>query len=153
MTLLFVQATNAHILSILPQPVQDGPSHVEISQSLFERGEVPLEGAAVSVLEDGECIGAYGWVGMWPGVYRVWALFSDELLDQYPFALARRLKRDLRSHELRDHPHRVEVVVDADHLAGLKLMEWLGFKVEGLMKAYTPEKQDFWILGKVQDGI
>lgn len=152
MSLQFVQATREDILSIQPQASQDSPKALVYGKEAFARGMVPLEERAVAIREEDRCIGAYGLIELWPGVARVWALFSSELLDSIPTVLALHVKRDLKRAEELDL-HRIEATVVASHQVGIGFLEWLGFEKEGLMRRYGPDGEDFILFAKVSDVV
>lgn len=45
--------------------------------------------------------------------------------------------------------HRVQMTVDADYKEGLRWAEALGFKKEGLLVKYGPDKKDHYMMGRV----
>ena len=77
MGLEFVQATNEDVLSVSPQSAQDDSAALDYGRSVFDSGQIPLDGRAIAIRERGHCIGAYGLIDMRPGVARVWAIFSS----------------------------------------------------------------------------
>jgi len=148
----FVQATKEDVLGIEPQPAQGDAVALEFGREAFERDLIPLDGLAVAVHEDGECIGAYGLIEMWPGMARVWALFSESLISQHPVMLALHAKRDIRRAAKLGF-HRIEATTGADHTAGTDFLKWLGFEREGLMRRYTPAGDDTYLYARVSDEL
>jgi len=151
MTVAFVQATRDQILSIEPQPLQDDPKTMAYGSELFRAGGVQLAGRAVAVLDNGFCLGAYGWILFWPGVSRAWALFSQVLLDEYPTVLARHVLHDLEHGEQDLKLHRIEATVTDAHSKAVAFLEWLDFRCEGLMRHYGPDGQDYWLYARTHD--
>ena len=150
MTLQFVQATKEDILSIDPQLPQCASDTLNYGREAFERDLIPLEDRAIAIREDGHCVGAYGLIEMWPGVARIWALFSQSLLKEHAALLALHAKRDLKHGEQFGF-HRLEATTGVDHATGIAFLEWLGFQQEGLMRRYTPSGEDTYLYARVRD--
>jgi len=148
----FVQATRDDVLSIYPQLPQGDPVELSCGRESFEKDLVPLDGTAVAIREGGRCIGAYGIVGMWPGVARVWALFSEGLLKDHPILLGVHIRRDLKRAEQFGF-HRIEATASVAHISGAVFLAWLGFHQEGLMRRYTPSGTSMYLYAKVCDVI
>ncbi len=144
----FTQATNEAILSILPQEQQCDSLYY--GKEVFEQGLVPLDGLSVAVHEQGQCIGAYGVIEMWPKVARVWALFSEELIVTHPAVLGRHICCDLER-AIQLGFHRIEATTGVCHEAGMKFLDWLGFTQECRMRRYTPDGLDTYLYAKVRD--
>lgn len=146
----FRQATKEDVLSIYPQLPQCGLKMVSYSKEAFVRDFVPLEGCAISVHDGDQCIGAYGIIEMWPGVARVWALFSQDLITNHPTLLSLHVIRDL---ERTDHFkfHRIEATAAADHKAAAVFLSWLGFARECLMRRYTVDGKDTYLYARVKN--
>lgn len=146
----FVQATKEDILSIEPQLPQCASDTLNYGREAFERDLIPLKDLAVAIREEDHCIGAYGLIEMWPGVARIWALFSETLLKGHPTSFALRAKRDLRRAE-RLGFHRLEATTGADHAMGIEFLERFGFTQEGLMRRYTPSGEDTYLYARVRN--
>lgn len=146
----FVQATKEDVLGIYPQLTQCDSTVLSYGKDVFERGLIPLEGRAIAIRDHARCVGAYGLVEMWPGVARVWSLFSEALLADHPRVLSLHAKRDLR---LADQfgLHRIEATCSAGHAAGSRFLEWLGFSQEGLMRRYSLNGEDVYLYARVQN--
>jgi hypothetical protein len=86
---------------------------------------------------------------LWPGVGEAWVI-SSPLVTTYPLALTRSVKRYLGLIEKAKHLHRVQAVVLVDHPTGHRWIRGLGFKCEGMMIAYGPNKEDFMRYAKVR---
>ncbi len=148
----FAQPTKEDVLSIYPQLLQEDPESVSYGKEVFDKDLIPLDGCSMAAHDGGDCIGAYGFVEMWPGVARVWALFSGALLNTYPRVIALHTKRDLKRQEL-SGLHRIEATCDAEHYSARAFLEWLGFEPEGLMRRYTLTGKDSYLYAKVRDVI
>jgi RimJ/RimL family protein N-acetyltransferase len=146
----FEQATSEHVLSIKPQDSQSEIGGLELGRAAIQSGHIPLDGRAIAITDQGVCIGAYGYVEMWQGVARIWALFSDELLTHYAMALS----KNVRSLLLEDvNFHRIEATCHHNDKKGALFLEWLGFEQEGLMKGYGPTGENFYLYARTRDVI
>ena len=150
MTLRFVQATKDDILSIDPQLPQCASDTLNYGRAAFELDLIPLKDRAIAIHERGHCVGAYGLIEMWSGTARIWALFSESLLKDHATVLALHAKRDLKRGEQFGF-HRLEATTGADHATGVEFLEWLGFEREGLMRRYTPSREDTYLYARVRD--
>lgn len=100
-------------------------------------------GPAYTAMIDGDVVGCAGVILSWRGCGEVWSVLADEA-KLYPLFLHRSVKRMLNmiieEHEL----HRVQGIVINGVEKGHAWMRRLGFKSEGLMKNYTPDKDSAW---------
>lgn len=148
----FVQATKADVLSVYPQSPQCAAAALSYGRDVFERDLIPLEDRAIAIRDGGRSVGVYGLVEMWPGVARVWALFSEALLKDHPRLLSLHVKRDFeRAFQLGFH--RIEATAGADHRAGCEFLSWLGFAREGLMRRYSLTGEDMVLYARVCDEL
>ena len=149
----FRQPTSEDILSIEPQPHQCEPTAISGGREVLERGLVVLDGRSMAIFDEGKCIGVYGATELWPGVARLWGLFSEDVISKYPEMLCMHAKRDLERVTQRFGFHRVEATVNLDHVVAREFLEWLGFECEGLMRRYTMAREDMYLYAKVCDGM
>ena len=147
----FVQATKEDIVSVTPQTAQDNAAAVDYGRSVFDSGQIPLEGKAVAIKECGHCVGAYGLVDMWPGVARVWAIFSEDLIADHPLLLGLHVARDLKRADHDGGFRRIEATTGTTHDAGADFLEFLGFKLEGRMRRYDVAGNDTYLYARVHD--
>lgn len=97
---------------------------------------------------DGRVACVVGGVCVWDGVARAWAI-TTPAMDFYPVRYARLFQRLLKWFTQVYNVHRVEFTVRADFDRGMKLAEFLGFKKEGLLMAYGPDRSNYYLYGKV----
>lgn len=103
-------------------------------------------GEAFAVLrDDGSVALCAGVIKQWHGRYVAWALFSENI-GMSMLGLVRGIRRFLDLQDFR----RVEAYVDIHHLAGIRLVEMLGFKFDGTMKRFTPEDRDNYMYSRVK---
>ncbi len=149
----FIQAPPEHIEQILPQEAQAEPLNLALGHQAIANGIVTLEQAVVA--RDEDCIlGVGGVTEVWPGVARIWALFSQKLIDEHAPSLARRVQRGVSQLWMSRRYHRLECTVLTDHEKGIEFLRWLGFEREGRMRKYTPTGEDSYLYAKVErDGV
>jgi hypothetical protein len=148
----FVQATKDDVLNVCPQTMQGQAMTLAYGREAFEKDLIPLEGMAVAVHDSDKCIGVYGVVQLWPGVARVWSLFSEDVILEHPTLLGLHIRRDLRKAEQLGF-HRIEATTNVEHLIAIEFIQWLGFESEGLMRKYTPTGDDMYLFAKVSNGV
>ncbi len=148
----FVQATAEQILSIDPQSSQSEIGGLELGREAIRNGSISLDGRAIAITdgEDGPCIGAYGYVEMWLGVARIWALFSETLLTHYSLTLVKNVRALLLDQTMF---HRVEATCHHKDHKGAVFLEWLDFEQEGLMRQYGPTGEHFYLYARLGDVI
>lgn len=98
--------------------------------------------------ESNDPLSLFGYDSVWPGVATVWALTSKDLW-QKPM-IVRELHRFITDTMSTMRYHRVQMYVKCDYVEGQKFAEFLGFKLEGHMIAYGPDKADYFLYGKVK---
>lgn len=97
---------------------------------------------------DGRAIAAGGVLEMgWTGYGRAWALVAEGAPRRAFPALARATRATVDD-LLRRGWRRIEATVDGDFMGGLGFAEHAGFKLEGLMRRYTPQGRDHWLLAR-----
>lgn len=105
-------------------------------------------GDAFSGFEGEACIGCAGIRPLWRGVGEAWAYLSPAALAR-PIALTRAAKRGLEAALSDGGMWRVQCVVRRGHVAAHEWAAFLGFEVEGLMTAYGPDGEDFFMYARV----
>lgn len=141
--ILLERLTTAHIQAITLQPAQACVQGVLTAE--FARDLTQHKGVGWAAVRDGRVIAAAGIVEMWEHRATAWALFSQDAIDG--FIQIHRAVRDV----LADAPwRRVEMTVDAQHDAGVRWAERLGFQCEGRMRAYTADGRDCFLFAKVK---
>lgn len=133
-------ALDLEISGRFPKTGGDSKQHAE---HLFSRSK----GLAFSAVEEGEVIGCAGIVKLWEGVGEAWTMLSSEIRKR-PFFLHRQVKRGLQDFAVLAGFHRVELFVVSGFEAGNRWAISLGFQLEGVRKAYTPDKQDITVYTK-----
>jgi hypothetical protein len=99
-------------------------------------------GPAYTALVDGEVAAVAGIAVMWPGVAEAWAVLTA-VGRAHPAFVHRAVARTLRGLVRQLGLRRLQASVDASNPVALRWAEVLGFRPEGVMRAYGPQGQDF----------
>lgn len=102
---------------------------------------------AFTGMVDGRVIVCSGVHEVWAGRGVAWALISKDAGAHF-FAVHRAVSGFLKQAPLR----RIEAMVDAGFQAGIRWAEMLGMQREGLMRAYSPTGNDYFIYSRIQNG-
>lgn len=89
----------------------------------------------------GEVAAVAGLQIKWPGVAEAWLVITDAG-RKHPHFLARNLRRLFTETIKKYGLHRVQADVRVGHTEGYLLVEWLRMEEEGVMRKFTPDKQD-----------
>lgn len=103
-------------------------------------------GPAFTALDGNRVIACAGVVRMWENRDSAWALLDQDCGRQF-IGIYRGMQRFLDLHDTR----RVEASVDSRFEAGHRLMGMLGFKREGIMRAYLPDGRDCDLYARIKD--
>lgn len=131
-----------HVL-LCPQAVPKGYHSMDYAQAVTQN---PY---AYTALLDGAPIVLAGVLPLWLGVGEAWSYISSEATHR-PFWLHRTVKRIFDQICMEHHFHRLQANCE-ENSKEIKWLISLGFKEEGLMKKYSPEKKDMVRLAKVID--
>jgi ribosomal protein S18 acetylase RimI-like enzyme len=105
-------------------------------------------GLAVTALVHGKPVAMFGCIMLWTGVAEMWSIISDDA-RRYPKQLTIVAKgfSDIVAQSL--SLHRLQLTVRSDEPRALRWAEYLGFEIEGLMRNYSPDGADTYILARV----
>lgn len=120
-------------------------SREEQRKEVFPEGEME----AVTVRVDGIPAAILGWYFVCPGVAQVWSFVSDEA-KKAPIAFHKRVKELLEFVLATYEVQRIQISVRVGFKQGWKWASSLGFKCEGIMKHYGPDRSDYWLFARVQ---
>jgi hypothetical protein len=93
-------------------------------------------------------VGCAGVLPQWPGRAFAWALLTRELTARH-FLRVHHKVSDVLHRAQCNGTRRVETTVDAGFDAGHRWTRALGFKPEGLLRAYSPEGRDHVLYARV----
>ena len=121
---------------ILANPLEPGVSSIK---------DITIDGPAFSAWNGSQLVGIGGVKQLWDGVGEAWVLFSKNI-SSCKFGIYRATKAILNRHYTY---HRIQAVVRADFPLGWRMVERLGFKLEGLLEKYGPDGSDYYMYTKV----
>jgi hypothetical protein len=133
-----------HYMSMKPDQL---PSARAVSMDHMLEMQARL-GLAVTALVHGKPVAMFGCIILWTGVGEMWSIISDDA-RRYPKQLTIVAKEfsDIVTQSL--SLHRLQITVRSDEPRALRWAEYLGFEVEGLMRKYSPDFEDTYILARV----
>jgi hypothetical protein len=113
----------------------------EVFPDLEDRAKMYANGPSYTGIIDGEVAICAGVVILWPGVGEAW-IAAAPLVYQYPLFLHRNVTRMLDRIIAEYNLHRVQAIVTHDFVRGQRWIERIGFKREGMLTQYLPDKTD-----------
>ncbi|WP_321878478.1 GNAT family acetyltransferase [Paraburkholderia bannensis] len=111
----------------------------------YARMLIANKGVAWAVVEDGETIACGGIAEAWAQRAIAWSMITPRAF-RYFRQLHRLVKRVLDESLWA----RIEIDVRADHVAGCRWADHLGFVVEGVRRKYTPDGADMILYARVK---
>jgi len=119
---------------------------VNVSHSKYTIEEqalaLEIQSDAFTALRDGKVVACVGVTSLWTGVYELWMYLGKETFSEKRKAL-RILKEFLDELIVKHKMHRLQSVVLADFKEGRRFAKFFGFKEEGTMKNFGPEKETY----------
>lgn len=125
--------------------------------------ENPLEGAvknypkmiptppAFTVIFDDKIVGVGGTIILWEGVGEFWLMLTKDCKREGIFgivafeAIKNKVDELIKEHKIR----RAQCTVRTDFPKARKMVEALGFRQEGIMLSYCPDKCDVWLYARI----
>lgn len=104
--------------------------------------------AFYSVFVDDELLVVGGMVILWPGVGDCWCIGTD-LVEKYPiifFKVIKHIQNELIEHY---NLHRIQAQCWEGHTQSLKWLERMGLSVEGFMRAFAPNGENYYQLSRL----
>ena len=98
------------------------------------------KGPAMTLVKYGEIIGCGGVNELWGGVGEAWLILGDKAFD-YPVTVLRQTVRNFRT--MIGKFHRIQAHVLEGFDKGVQLVSALGFELEGTLKQYGPNKENY----------
>jgi len=133
-----------HLDSLIPRDFErDHYGLIERFNNLY------LEGPAYSVFDGEVCVFCGGVRIIWPGAGEAWLICSNDLghyVRELCLITPRYLKWIIEDHDLR----RVQAVVQSDWTQAVRFLEKLGFDMEGVMRKYGPNGEDYIMYARVK---
>jgi len=103
----------------------------------------------VTILDEKFVYGVLGLREIWPGVADAWAVLGEQV-QEHPIGFHRLVLSVIAHYERELNLHRIQISVREEYKAGRKWAQKLGFEEEGLMKAYTSDKINYYRFGRTR---
>lgn len=132
-----------HLTMVVPQPMQV----ICMPHFTIEMGEY-IEQATESltgIAEDGGIVGMAGLMQRHEGCAIAWAVLSEDAGQRF-IRIHKIVSRVLKASGY----HRIEAYADAEHGESARWLELLGFKREGLMQQFSPDRRDHYLYARVK---
>ena len=116
----------------------------------FEENRIDfaLAGLSFTLLCNSECVCSGGIVPLWSGVAEGWVISSKRIYKERIRA-SRLIRKRTDLLCAANKIWRLQTAVKSNFKTGLRFAEFLGFKNEGLMKAYGPDKTDYYRMARI----
>jgi hypothetical protein len=135
------------------------PSHLDNFTGIYSYGSEQMSdqdrkryinyqsqcGPAVSVFIDNHIVCMFGMVNIWTGVGEAWALFTEEA-RKYPIAMTKGAIAFFDIVTILFRLHRLQITVKKKDTRAVRWAKALYFVEEGLMKAYSADKEDTYMM-------
>ena len=113
--------------------------------------QMRVQGMSWTAEIDGKFVARAGLIPLWAGVAQAWMTVSDTVI-LHKIPLARKLRRQLSDQMWLRSIYRAQADIHAKHERAIRLVEWLGFENEGLMRRFGAEGDDYFRYAKVTNG-
>jgi hypothetical protein len=108
----------------------------------------PSRGPAFTLMSEDNPVCAGGIVPLWPGVAEAWMLIS-KYVNQYPLSVYKSVSSVMLDIIEKMELFRVQTVIKEDDKTAIRWIERLGYTREGLLRQFGPDRQDYFIYGRV----
>tara|TARA_R100000808_G_scaffold12567_1_gene31270 strand:- start:1954 stop:2400 length:447 start_codon:yes stop_codon:yes gene_type:complete len=105
---------------------------------------------AFTLMDNGHLIVSGGIHPIWKGMGEAWLIPSDEIKN-HKIRMIKILRDHIDRITIEDDLRRLQATVRADYEPALRFIEFLGFKKEGLLKAYSPAGVDHYMYARVKE--
>jgi hypothetical protein len=102
-----------------------------------------------TAIEDGEILGIFGLQIRWAGLGMFWLICRKEFLKLGTRTIITTIRKTIKIMIEDNKLYRAEAYIRTDFPEGARLVEFLGFNKEGIMKSFFPDKSDAYLYGKV----
>lgn len=102
-------------------------------------------GEAITVITHGKPTGIFGLVPIWDGLAELWFI-PDEALRIYPLFMTKTARIFIDICAISKRLHRMQITVRCDHRQAVGWAKTIGFKTEGTMSKYGPDRSDFYMM-------
>lgn len=133
--LTVVEYKHHHLASIDPKECHEG----ETPRLILRK--------AVTIMDGDMPLAIFGAYRFTQGVHHIWALFSERVREK-PVAFAKTCRNLQKFYDETSGAHRFQVDVREGYYEGIRWAEFFGFSREGLMRSFTADGSNCWILGR-----
>ena len=143
---------------IVPYKTQHGDEMIEfgLNDKLMDidanftenRIDFALVGLSFTLLHNNNPVCSGGIVPLWNGVAEGWVISSKRIYKERIRA-SRLIRKRTDLLCAANKIWRLQTAVKSNFKTGLRFAEFLGFKNEGLMKAYGPDKTDYYRMARI----
>lgn len=113
----------------------------------FAPGQSPeIKTRAMTLLEDGQVVAIVGGAYVSLGVFQLWSYITPQV---HPIRFHKKILALLEWFTRAEAPRRYQFDVRVSYQGGQDWAESLGFKREGVMRAYAPDGEDCYLYAKV----
>ena len=143
---------------IVPYKTQHGDEMIEfgLNDKLMDidanftenRIDFALVGLSFTLLHNNNPVCSGGIVPLWNGVAEGWVISSKRIYKERIRA-SRLIRKRTDILCAANKIWRLQTAVKSNFKTGLRFAEFLGFKNEGLMKAYGPDKTDYYRMARI----
>lgn len=102
-------------------------------------------GPCITALVNNRVVAIFGVVLIWDGVGEAWSCFSEEA-RRYPLAMTKGAYAFFDICEILFSLHRIQITVRSTDKRAVSWAKCLGFKSEGLLKEYSVDKTDYYMM-------
>ena len=94
-------------------------------------------------MENGRYLGAGGLVPLWPQVAEAWVVLSAEG-DRKKISVGRLIFKSISKIIEKNNFIRVQATIHSKNMTAKRLIEWLGFSLEGEFTNYGPDLSTYY---------
>ena len=102
-------------------------------------------GPTITAFVGNNPVAVFGCVILWNGVGEAWSIFSEKA-RRYPIAMTKSAISFFDTCEISFSLHRLQITVNSNDKRALSWAKYLKFESEGLMKQYSADKDDTFIM-------
>lgn len=102
-------------------------------------------GPTITAFVGNNPVAVFGCVILWNGVGEAWSIFSEKA-RRYPIAMTKSAISFFDSCEILFSLHRLQITVNSNDKRALSWAKYLKFESEGLMKQYSADKEDTFMM-------
>lgn len=95
---------------------------------------------------------AFGMVMLSKRTAEVWMLVNEEARHRFAKTILKAARKQLDIAEISQGVHRTQITIEFSKASFVRWSELLGFKIEGLMRAYDDLGNDYFLMARVRYG-